>query len=141
MTVSEVPWLLTTSGTVPAMTSVVIKLGVVQGPNPGTSVLLTIICVSLSPVRGEPPERPHRGSLTLGAATVSDMTPVFNQQIIIQCPFVLRTLWGLGPFHGPFPQSCFGAFSSNWICKLYLYKTSDCQEFSPQSLQKLYKSP
>lgn len=33
------------------------------------------------------------------------------------------------------------SFFSDVIRELYLYKTSECQEFSPQSLQKLYKSP
>lgn len=61
--VNNVQGLMTTFHAVP-VTSVVLMLGVVQGPGTGKSIL-TVICVSLSYMRDELPERRNHVSSPL----------------------------------------------------------------------------
>lgn len=81
---------------------------------------------------------PHRA-----ASLLSDIAPLFTQPACIECLFALRTLdtGGLRSILWFLPLELPWCFFSDLICKLYLYKTSDCQESSPQSLQRLYKLP
>lgn len=80
---------MTSFNAVSAMTSVVVKLRSVQGSNTGKSILLTVIYVSLSPMRDEPSERRNHVFLIFVASTVSDIAHLFNQQIFIKCLYVL----------------------------------------------------
>lgn len=61
-----------------------ISSGVVQEPNTGKCILLTLIYVSLSPMRNEPPERRNHVFLTFEATIVPNTAHLFSQQIFIQ---------------------------------------------------------
>ena len=89
MMLSKVQGLVTAFNAVSAVTSVVVKWRSVQGSNTGKSILLTVIYVSLSPMRDEPPERRNHVFLTFVASIVSDIEHLFDQQIFIKCLYVL----------------------------------------------------